>query len=257
MNPNRSSPASGPCVVLSAVFIGAIALMVTCGSASAAVLYETADPFGGPFGLIGFDVSSTQSVAVRFIPDGDHRLDSISVWFMNNDFSGALHPQVTLSLREDDAGGGASVPADAALETWTLAVSAVGWQPVLEVVQSRRRPLLRSGAAYWIVAESEAPGGLDGVWNWAGTGVGFMSICNGDPCEWSSGQGAVAATVVEGTPAQSADLNGDGVVDGLDLALLLGGWGSCLTVDPCFADLNGDQVVNGLDLAMLLAAWSA
>jgi Dockerin type I domain len=53
------------------------------------------------------------------------------------------------------------------------------------------------------------------------------------------------------------DLNGDGVVNGLDLALLLGAWGVCDCPDdgPCAADLNGSDTVNGLDLAMLLGEW--
>jgi hypothetical protein len=47
------------------------------------------------------------------------------------------------------------------------------------------------------------------------------------------------------------DLNGDGLVDGADLGLLLANWdGSGL------GDLNGDGTVNGADLGILLAAWS-
>ena len=49
-----------------------------------------------------------------------------------------------------------------------------------------------------------------------------------------------------------ADLNGDGVVNGADLAILLGDWGG-----RGLADLNGDGVVNGADLAILLGEWSA
>ena len=47
-----------------------------------------------------------------------------------------------------------------------------------------------------------------------------------------------------------ADLNGDGFVNGADLAMLLGQWGS-----PGSADLTGDGVVDGADLAILLGAW--
>ena len=47
------------------------------------------------------------------------------------------------------------------------------------------------------------------------------------------------------------DLNGDGVVDGGDLGLLLAGWGSR---DPAL-DLDGDGNVGGGDLGLLLAAW--
>lgn len=48
------------------------------------------------------------------------------------------------------------------------------------------------------------------------------------------------------------DLNGDAVVDGADLGLLLGAWG---TTGP--ADLNGDGVVDGADLGLLLSLWGA
>lgn len=49
------------------------------------------------------------------------------------------------------------------------------------------------------------------------------------------------------------DLNGDGVVNGSDLGLLLGNWG-CVGSD-CTGDLNGDGVVDGADLGMLLGGW--
>ncbi len=52
---------------------------------------------------------------------------------------------------------------------------------------------------------------------------------------------------------QLGDLNGDGVVNGADLAALLNSWGNC---SDCAADLNGDGIVGGADLALLLNAWS-
>lgn len=47
-----------------------------------------------------------------------------------------------------------------------------------------------------------------------------------------------------------ADLSGDGVVDGTDLAVLIASWGTPV------ADLNNDGTTNGSDLAILLASWS-
>ena len=47
------------------------------------------------------------------------------------------------------------------------------------------------------------------------------------------------------------DLNGYGVVNGADLAILLGALGE----GGVPADLNGDGVVNGADLAILLGNW--
>lgn len=49
------------------------------------------------------------------------------------------------------------------------------------------------------------------------------------------------------------DLNNDGIVDGADLAILLGAWGSA---DP-IADLSGDGEVGGADLSILLGNWTA
>ncbi|MEY2714875.1 MAG: hypothetical protein RIT24_1218 [Planctomycetota bacterium] len=52
-------------------------------------------------------------------------------------------------------------------------------------------------------------------------------------------------------PANPADINSDGVVDGADLTMLLSAWG---TTDAA-ADVDGDGTVGGSDLAMLLSAW--
>ena len=60
----------------------------------------------------------------------------------------------------------------------------------------------------------------------------------------------------------AADLNGDGVVDGIDLGQLLANWSipagapGCVGVSPCAADINGDGVVDGIDLGIVLANWS-
>ncbi|MBL9120756.1 MAG: hypothetical protein JNL80_12675 [Phycisphaerae bacterium] len=51
--------------------------------------------------------------------------------------------------------------------------------------------------------------------------------------------------------AAGPDLNGDGVVNAADLAILLGAWGT-----PA-ADLDGDGTTAGPDLAVLLGAWTA
>lgn len=53
----------------------------------------------------------------------------------------------------------------------------------------------------------------------------------------------------------SADLDGDGRVNGADLALLLSAWGPCSPKKACRADLDRSGSVDGADLAILLAAW--
>ena len=50
----------------------------------------------------------------------------------------------------------------------------------------------------------------------------------------------------------AGDLNGDGVVNGADLGLLLASWD---TNNPT-ADLDDNGIVNGADLGLLLASWS-
>jgi len=59
----------------------------------------------------------------------------------------------------------------------------------------------------------------------------------------------LSATVGGGNPA---DLNGDGVVNGADLGILLAAWG---VAPGSPADLDGDGVVNGADLGLLLSNW--
>lgn len=58
---------------------------------------------------------------------------------------------------------------------------------------------------------------------------------------------------------EPADLDGDGVVGGIDLAMLLGAWTGAAAYIPCPptvpTDLNGDCRINGMDLALLLGAW--
>ena len=47
----------------------------------------------------------------------------------------------------------------------------------------------------------------------------------------------------------AADLNGDGIVNGGDIGLLLAAWGTSN------ADLDGDGTSSGADLGLILAAW--
>jgi hypothetical protein len=53
-------------------------------------------------------------------------------------------------------------------------------------------------------------------------------------------------------PACQTDLDGNGLVDAADLAMLLGGWGPNLN-HP--ADFDGNGVVDGADLANVLGSW--
>lgn len=78
---------------------------------------------------------------------------------------------------------------------------------------------------------------------------------NGVPVEVVYGEGTGGGDDGDGEDGTDpgpcpGDFNGDGVVDGADLGLMLAGWNA-----PGQADLNGDDNVDGADLGLLLAAW--
>jgi hypothetical protein len=50
------------------------------------------------------------------------------------------------------------------------------------------------------------------------------------------------------------DLNHDGLVNGVDLAIVLSNWGACES-GPCPGDIDRDGLVNGVDLAIVLSNW--
>lgn len=71
------------------------------------------------------------------------------------------------------------------------------------------------------------------------------------------GYGATTATVsgdlvIDGPPPSNcpADIDGDGIVGGLDLSALLAAWGNSSN-----GDIDGDSDTDGTDLTSLLAAW--
>ena len=57
-------------------------------------------------------------------------------------------------------------------------------------------------------------------------------------------------------PTCPADIDENGLVDGVDLAIVLSRWGT-LPTDYPRADTNGDGTVDGSDLAVLLSGWGA
>lgn len=63
--------------------------------------------------------------------------------------------------------------------------------------------------------------------------------------------GAAKAIVLFDTLPCTGDLNGDGIVDGVDLAQVLGSWGQ----KNVPADIDGNGTVDGADLAVVLGNW--
>jgi choice-of-anchor C domain-containing protein len=83
------------------------------------------------------------------------------------------------------------------------------------------------------------------------TTLKFMSQSAGGNC----GPVIDAVVVAPFDPAIVADLNCDDKVNQLDLATLLGAWGTCEVCGACVGDLDGDCVVGSIDLAILLGSW--
>lgn len=69
---------------------------------------------------------------------------------------------------------------------------------------------------------------------------------------WNVDDVRVLGVVTGGSP--TGDLNGDGLVNGADLTLLLVSWGAC--DGACPEDLDDDGFVTGADLTLLLVNWT-
>jgi|GEM_PF-1907317 len=67
---------------------------------------------------------------------------------------------------------------------------------------------------------------------------------NYDPCSNRN----VTVEFVDSCPA---DLNGDNIVNGADLTIVLAAW------DTAAQDITGDGIANGVDLGILIASWGA
>ncbi len=78
----------------------------------------------------------------------------------------------------------------------------------------------------------------------AGTSVGYFCVPH---CFFF-----MTGTINVAPAGPAGDVNGDGIVNGQDLAVLLSAWGT--SGGP--ADINADGIVNGLDLALVLSSWT-
>ena len=143
-------------------------------------------------------------------------------------------------------------------------------RPVEGLVSSWRTRMARIRHGYWLlvigwcitvtavaevtVSTVALPGGSSGV------GAFTMASCYGQPTMLTEG---TAGGMVESPGylcVESSDLgilgdlNDDGHVNGIDLAVVLGTWGICSTSN-CVGDINRDGAVNAADLTILLSNW--
>lgn len=81
--------------------------------------------------------------------------------------------------------------------------------------------------------------------------LGVFDRITAPPVLWISSYFGLEVLICDAPCA--ADLDGNGSVDGSDIAILLGAWGSAGNGTP--ADIVADGVVNGADLSALLSAW--
>lgn len=90
-----------------------------------------------------------------------------------------------------------------------------------------------------------------GVKTQLGTGITLAEDLAIGPCGAVYVSRRTLGEVLRISSPPSPDINGSEVVDGADLGLLLGAWGST----DCTADLNQDGIVDGADLGLLLGDW--
>jgi hypothetical protein len=89
-------------------------------------------------------------------------------------------------------------------------------------------------------------------WLVQGNETALHSVKKFDAKEIPGGATAPKLTVVFTPPVLlPEDLNGDDVVDGSDLAILLGAWGG-----SGVGDIDGSGAIDAADLALLLGAWT-
>ncbi len=125
---------------------------------------------------------------------------------------------------------------------------------VTTVPQYVQLPFLAPGQTYPIAFTIQFPGpppvGADGQWHVSISMAMLapnLSLCCKKLIDFSG--------PVDCASPVFADLNNDLHVDGSDLGILLGDWGTT-PVGGCLADLNGDGEVDGTDLGLFLAAWA-
>lgn len=128
---------------------------------------------------------------------------------------------------------------------------------------------LEGGQQYWLAIGADANDASGDWWLWAQAPPNDETVATWSwqneeweirPPDWNPDwptYNVAFELFGEAGGTLPGDLNGDGEVDGADLATLLSAWGRCDDPEDCPADLNEDGEVNGVDLATLLSHWTS
>jgi len=164
-------------------------------------------------------------------------------------FWGNTGPGGATSANQVNAGGGTNVVAQCTVQGGFTGTGNLATDPLFagaatgDYALSESSPAIDSGNNTYVPAGGmttdlagavryfNAPGVPD-------TGVGSAPIVDRGCYEF----------VVTVPPCQG-DVNGNGTVDGIDLGILLGGWGTSS------GDIDGNGTVDGMDLGILLGNW--
>jgi hypothetical protein len=125
----------------------------------------------------------------------------------------------------------------------------------LDNIRVWNRALSRDEVRFWMhnditTADAAMLPELGGSWNFEGGVQDATGLNHG----WLEGSARIESQERPKPQECLGDLDGDGNVDGTDLARLLAFWGST-SDDLPEADLNDDGAVDGEDLTMLLGNW--
>lgn len=158
------------------------------------------------------------------------------------------NPYIVLGAEKHDAG-----PDYPSLDGWLdeLRIWSVAREP--SAIAEDRATVLPAGTPGLVGSYRFEEGSGTAITDTSGSGGPQGLLIAGVP---GNGEWALASADPTNTAPMAitlaADLNGDGAINGADLAMLLGAWGTC---NGCSADLDGSGTVDGADLATLLGGW--
>jgi len=213
-----------------------------------------------------------EPVAIDFLDmDGDNN-DEVVTANANpvQQGTGSAYPVLTLFRGQTNGGFGGAVPiappgASSGLDVSLIDADGDGDRDIVSVHPTFatdseavliRIDTVQSGDWLSIVDQKILPasapvlctrGDLDRV-----EGEDVFLVNQGQSALVGGGTAPTGLTAIPYRAVKSGDVNGDGLVNASDLALMLSLW----QTSDVAADFNGDGIVDGADMAVLLGAWS-